>query len=90
MEFGFWLGMIASCLTTLSFLPQVIKTVKTKDTKGISLPMYIMLVTGLIMWLLYGFIYMLIPIIFCNSVTLLLASIILFYKLKESPGMVSQ
>ena len=83
MEFGFWLGMLASCLTTLSFLPQVIKTVKTNDTSGISLPMYIMLVTGLVMWLVYGFIYALIPIIFCNSVTLLLASIILVYKLKE-------
>ena len=84
MEFAFWLGMIASCLTTFSFLPQVIKTVKTNDTSGISLPMYIMLICGLVTWLMYGFLNQLVPIILCNGVTLLLASVILSYKLKEA------
>ena len=84
MEFAFWLGIMASCLTTLSFLPQVVKTVKTNNTSGISLPMYLMLVCGLITWLMYGYLYQLIPIILCNSVTLLFASIILSYKLKEA------
>ena len=50
------IGAIAACLTTFSFVPQVIKVVKTKDTKSISLVMYLMSCTGIFLWMiaLYG------------------------------------
>lgn len=83
MDFGFWIGNIAAILTTVSYLPQVIKIIKTRDTQAISLPMYIAMVTGVACWLIYGFIYMLWPVILSNVVTIILALTILFFKLNE-------
>jgi MtN3 and saliva related transmembrane protein len=45
--------MIAAFSTTISFLPQAIKTIKTKDTKALSLPMYLLFTFGVFMWLIY-------------------------------------
>lgn len=77
------LGLCAAFLTTLSFVPQVIQIIKTKNTAGISLKMYIGLLFGLILWVIYGFFQKDLPIIFANLTTGLFSSIILFYKLKE-------
>ena len=48
------IGIIAASLTTLGFIPQVIKVLKTKDTESISLGMYSMSVTGMLLWLAHG------------------------------------
>lgn len=77
------LGYIAAILTTASFLPQVIKTVKTKDTSGISLIMYFFFVIGIALWFIYGYLLDAMPIILANLFTGIMASIILFYKIKE-------
>ncbi len=77
------LGYIAATLTTVSFLPQVIKTVKTRDTSGISLYMYVFFILGLILWFIYGLKIKSMPIILANLFTGLMAMIILFYKLIE-------
>lgn len=76
------LGYLAAILTTISFLPQAIKTIKTKDTRGISLPMYILFTLGVLFWLIYGLHFNMIPVIIANIITLVLASIILFFKIK--------
>ncbi|MBD3777108.1 MAG: SemiSWEET transporter [Thiotrichales bacterium] len=77
------LGYIAGALTTFSFLPQAIKTLKTRDTQSISLLMYALFVTGVGFWLLYGWTIGDNTLIIANSVTLLFASPILLMKLQH-------
>lgn len=79
-----FIGPIGALLTTISFLPQVLQVIKTKDVSGISLGMYIILVIGVILWTLYGCILHDLTIIVSNGISSLLAGIILYYKWKES------
>ena len=76
------LGLLAACCTTLSFLPQAVKTIQTKDTSGISLSMYSLFTFGTLLWFLYGVFSINIPIIIANGVTLLFSIIILTYKIR--------
>lgn len=77
------IGLLAATVTTVSFLPQVIKSLKTRETRDISLATYIILVIGLALWLLYGFLIKDLPLITANIVTLMLAGLILFLKIKH-------
>ena len=77
------IGFIAAFLTTASFVPQAIQVIKTKDTKSISLSMYIIFISGVILWLIYGLYINNLPMIIANLITAILASLILFYKLKN-------
>ncbi|MDQ3511229.1 MAG: SemiSWEET transporter [Pseudomonadota bacterium] len=79
---GEWLGYMAAVLTTLSFVPQAIKTIQTRDTRGISLSMYVMFTTGIGFWLAYGLAIGSWPMIGSNLVTLLLAGTILGMKIR--------
>jgi len=83
MTFITLIGFVAAFCTTWAFLPQVIKTIKTRDTSAISLGMYIVFIIGLILWLIYGLFRMDIPIIAANVITLILCSIVLILKLKH-------
>jgi len=76
------IGLVAACLTTFAFLPQTIQVIKTKQTKDISLNMYIALTVGVILWMVYGVLLSEIPIILANGVTLVFSVIILTLKLK--------
>jgi MtN3 and saliva related transmembrane protein len=79
-----WISFVGYCaafMTTVGFVPQFIKAFKTKQTKDISLWMYIILITGIILWLVYGIFKTDWPIIIANSVTLLLVIPILILKL---------
>ena len=75
-----WLGYIAALLTSLSFLPQAVKVIKTRDTRSLSLTMYSMFTIGVALWLIYGVMRDDLPIILANFFTLTLASIILLIK----------
>ncbi len=75
-------GFIAALLTTSAFIPQVIKTLREKDTKSLSLPMYLILTSGLLLWLTYGIMIKDWALIIANSITGLLALIILIAKIK--------
>lgn len=75
-------GYIGAICTTVAFIPQVIYTLKTKDTKAISLGMYIIFIIGITSWLIYGLHKEDLPLTLANSVTIVLASIILVCKLK--------
>jgi len=77
------LGLTAGTLTTLSFLPQVIKTWKTRSTKDISTGMFIMFCTGIMLWALYGFAISSMPIIITNIITFFLALVILLLKIRH-------
>jgi len=74
------IGYAAAILTTLSFLPQAIMTIKTRDTESLSLAMYSSFTLGVLLWLVYGFFIGNKVIIYANSITLLLAFIILSVK----------
>ncbi|MBL1055107.1 SemiSWEET family sugar transporter [Ligilactobacillus agilis] len=76
------IGTIAGILTTLAFVPQVIKVVKTKDTAALSLGMYSIQVLGITLWLIYGLSISDFALISANAVTLCLSLTILGYKLR--------
>ncbi len=82
MELIILLGLTAAVCTTTSSLPQVIKVIKTKHTKDLSLEMYALLTTGIFLWFLYGIFIKNIPIILANGITLIFTTIILFFILK--------
>ena len=71
------LGLLAATLTTLAFLPQVIKTWRSKSAKDLSLGTFSMFCTGVLLWLIYGLLIDDLPIILANAVTLLLAGSVL-------------
>ncbi len=79
---GEWLGYAAATLTTLAFVPQAVKTIRSKDTRGISLSMYVTFTVGIGFWLGYGIALQSWPMIVANLVTLLLATTILGLKLR--------
>lgn len=67
-------GYVAATLTTVSFVPQVVQTFRTRNTEGISLAMYGMLVAGVALWTAYGLAIGSMPIIVANAITLILSS----------------
>ncbi len=75
------IGLAAGFCTTAAFLPQVIKTWKSKSAKDLSLGMYSIFCTGVLLWLIYGIMISDLPIILANAITLILAVSILFFKL---------
>ena len=77
------LGYIAAFLTTAAFLPQTIKTIKSRDTASISLAMYVMFTTGIVLWLAYGILIESMPMIIANIITVVLSATILLLKLTE-------
>jgi MtN3 and saliva related transmembrane protein len=76
------IGTIAATLTTLSFMPQVLHTLRTKDVSGISLGMYTVFTVGVTLWLVYGILLGELPIIIANAITVALASTILWMKIR--------
>lgn len=77
------IGLAAAFCTTIAYLPQAIQTWRTRSTKDLSLPMLLVLSTGLLLWLIYGSIIGDVPLIAANSVTLVLACTILYFKLRH-------
>lgn len=75
------IGYIAATLTTASFLPQAILTIKTKDTESLSLSMYSLFTLGVLCWLIYGVYITDEAIIFANAITFVLAATILSFKI---------
>ena len=76
------IGIIAGICTTVSFVPQIIKILKTGNTRDISLYMYIILTFGISLWVIYGILVRDIPIILANSVVFVLCLFILMVKFK--------
>jgi MtN3 and saliva related transmembrane protein len=77
------LSFIAAAFTTLSFLPQAIKVIKTKNTSGISFSMYLMFTICVFLWLLYGLYTNQLAVSLANGITLIFAIIILKYTIDD-------
>jgi len=76
-----WIGYAAAMLTTCSFVPQAVLTLRTRDVSGISTGMYTSFTLGVALWFVYGLSMEAWPIILANAVTLVLATTILGTKL---------
>jgi MtN3 and saliva related transmembrane protein len=76
------LGLVAGALTSLSFLPQLIKIWRSRSAGDISLAMYVIITTGFVLWLWYGIMISSIPVIVANVVTLLISAMILILKIR--------
>ncbi|RAV99853.1 SemiSWEET transporter [Pseudochryseolinea flava] len=76
------LGLVAGACTTIAFLPQVIKTWKSRSAKDLSLSMFSIFCLGVTLWLVYGIMVKDIPVIVANMLTLMLASTLLYFKLR--------
>ena len=74
------LGYAAASLTTISFIPQAVKTLRTGDTRGISLRMYALFTCGIALWGIYGLLTGDGPLIAANAITLVSAGLILNRK----------
>lgn len=74
-------GYIAAFGTTFAFVPQVFKVYKTKSTGDLSFGTFLIFSLGLIMWVVYGFMIMSLPIILANSLTCLMAIYIMIMKI---------
>ena len=75
-------GYIAAFCTAISFLPQAVKTIKTKDTNGLSLLTYLFLFFGSLSWFIYGIVLYDIPLMSTNFLTTIFTGIILFLILR--------
>lgn len=80
-EFRDLAGYAAALLTTVAFVPQALKSWRTRDLSGVSLTMYGLFTLGVALWLIYGLLLDSWPIIAANAVTLALAGIVLALKL---------
>ena len=78
------IGYLAAALTTASFLPQALLTLKTRNTDSLSLGMYSLFTSGVLLWLIYGFYLSNPAIIMANAITFLLAALILGFKIYNS------
>jgi MtN3 and saliva related transmembrane protein len=76
------IGLTAAVLTTSAYLPQAIKTWRTKSAGNLSLLMYLTMFVGILLWLIYGIHLNSLSMILANSVTLLLTFIIIVFKLR--------
>lgn len=76
------LGLLAGSFTTAAFLPQVVKTWRSRSAKDLSLGMFSLFCLGVCMWLVYGLAVRDVPVIAANLLTLLLASTLLYFKLR--------
>ena len=77
-------GYFAAILTTLAFLPQLIKTLKTKKAEDVSLITLIMFLTGVLSWIIYGYKISSTPILLANIITFILNLLILIFKITFS------
>ena len=77
-------GYFAAILTTAAFLPQLIKTLKTKRAEDVSLITLIMFITGVASWIIYGYKIASSPILIANIITLILNLFILISKIYYS------
>lgn len=77
------IGFLAAILTTSAFVPQVIKVWKSKSSKGVSVTMYLVMLSGVILWGTYGYLIGSISVLAANVVTAFLQILILFLIFKN-------
>lgn len=83
MNFISVIGLVAAFLTTGAFVPQAVKTIRTKSTEDLSLATFAMMFTGTICWFTYGWLNQDLPIILANLIAIVLTGSILILKLRS-------
>jgi MtN3 and saliva related transmembrane protein len=83
MDYIVVIGLIAATLTAASYLPQVVKVIKTKKTRDFSLLWLLVLISGMVLWLIYSFLVDSVPLFISTVATITFLSIIISYKLRE-------
>lgn len=78
-----WIGFLAAILTTGAYIPQAYKIWKTKSADGVSLTMYLVMLTGVTLWGIYGILIESYPIIMANVISFILLGTIIGFKLKQ-------
>lgn len=79
---SFIVGILAGTLCTISFIPQIIKIIKTRQAKDLSLITFSIFALGVFFWLIYGIMIKEVPVILANGITLVLVAIVVAAKLK--------
>jgi len=82
MEPILFLGLVAGALTSLAPLPQLIKSIKTKETKDLSLVMFSAITVGVALWVIYAFFTKDVPLIIANIITLAITAPVLILKIR--------
>ena len=75
------IGFIAAFLSTAAFLPQVYKTWRTKDVSGLSLPMLILFIVGIVLWFVYALFINSPSMIVANAITIVSSSFLIYFKI---------
>jgi len=75
-------GLIAGICTTIAFLPQIIKILKTRHVKDISLWMYVIMTSGIFLWMVYGILLGRVPIILANGISFVLCLTVVITKIR--------
>ena len=83
MDISILLGLTAGFITTMGFVPQVIKGYRTSSMKDVSLTMPVLLMVGLSLWLLYGLVLQDLPIILWNAVAMILNGTLVLLKVRS-------
>lgn len=83
MEIANWIGTVAGIFTTIAFIPQVAKTWKTRSAGDISLLMFLLFSSGVLLWFIYGLLVNAMPVVVANGITLALSLSILVMKIKD-------
>lgn len=81
MEFTEIMGLVGAFLSSITFIPQVVLTWKTKSAKDLSMNMLLIILTSTIVWLIYAIPLNLIPVIIANSIILVLSSWLIYFKI---------
>lgn len=82
MDYTQILGLAAATLTTIAGLPQLVKIIKMKETRDLSLEMYLLMFAGISLWFVYGIIKKDLPLIIGNLITIIITGTIIALKLK--------
>ena len=75
------IGLFAASLTTFAFVPQVFKILKNRNSTGVSVSMYIIMLIGICIWLCYGFLIKSLAVIIANIISGILQLFIIFFAL---------
>lgn len=82
MQFTNTLGLIAGCLTTAAFFPQVLKIWRSRSATDFALGIFVLFSTGVLLWIVYGFSIGSLPVVLANSITLVLSLAIVVFKIR--------
>lgn len=82
VELSDLIGSVAATLTTIAFVPQAVKTWRSRHARDLSLSMFLIFTLGVVFWLAYGLLIGAWPIIIANTITTALSGSILFFKLR--------